>query len=312
MRVLITGSNGFIGSSLVPRLSAGGFEVFAGVRPAGSRSRLMDDTGFSLVECDIEDLSSINKVIDRIRPEIIVHLATRYAVQHQPQEAATIAATNVLGTINLLESIKGHNDIKLVNTSSCFVYAPKAAPLVETDSLSPFNFYALTKLQAEQACHFYAERYGLRIVNLRLFPPYGPGDYDRKLIPSFIMSIISGRSPQLTNGRQSWDYIHIQDVLDVYQMVIDHFDDLVSEEVETYNIGTGVTTSVRSIGETILELMGSTIEPQWGAIPERRGELLYLCSDINKLRNKLYWSPRISIREGLGSLIQWYEDKSKR
>ncbi|MBI0584497.1 MAG: NAD(P)-dependent oxidoreductase [Methanomassiliicoccus sp.] len=312
MRILITGSNGFIGSSLVLRLSVVGHQVFAGVRPGGDRSRLMNMDNITTVECDVEDLSSIDDAIAEARPDKVIHLATRYAVQHQSQDATRIAMANVVGTINLLESIKGHGNIDLINTSSCFVYAPKDAPLVETDPLSPFNFYALTKLQAEEACSYYARQYGTRIVNLRLFPPYGPGDYDRKLIPSFIKAVLSGSAPQLTNGRQKWDYIHIHDVLDAYEKVIEHFDDIVSEKVETYNIGTGQATSVRSIGETILEIMGSNIEPHYGALPERTGELFYLCSDINKVQNKLHWAPRISIHEGLASSIEWYKARSER
>ena len=90
--------------------------------------------------------------------------------------------TNVLGAVNLLEASK--DCVKLfVNASSCFVYKEKKGLLTETDELRPLNLYAATKLQAEQACSFYAENNGLKTVTLRLFPPYGPADNERKLIP---------------------------------------------------------------------------------------------------------------------------------
>ena len=308
MRVLVIGSNGFIGSKLVHRLNVGHTEVIAGLRPGGGRVCRSGRDSTKMVECDITDLSSLTEALRESSPDIVVHLATKYAVQHQPQEASSIYMTNVIGTINLLEAIRAQGDIGLINTSSCFVYASKSLPLVETDPLDPYNLYALTKLQAEEACRFYIDHHGLRIINVRLFPPYGPGDNERKMIPTFIRAILSGEAPRMTDGLQEWDYIHVDDVVDAYKEMIAHFEGLTSPGLETYNIGTGRAISVRSIGETILELMHSNIRPLWGALPLRSRELSYLCSNIDKVRSKLDWAPRVSIPEGLGSVIRYYEE----
>ncbi len=306
MRVLVVGSNGFIGSNLVRRLKDDGKETIAMVRPGGNLSRLPAQGILDYVECDILDLSSVNKVLREEHPDVVVHLATKYVVQHRPEEVAEITMTNVGGTINLLEAIRAQGNIGLINTSSCFVYSPKGSPLLESDPLDPFNLYALTKLQAEEACRFYATHYGLGIVNLRLFPPYGPGDNVRKMIPSFIRSIRAGIPPSMTRGEQRWDYIFIDDVIDAYVNVLNGFEKLSKRGFESYNIGTGDTTSVRSIGEMILELMGSKVEPLWGALPERPRELTYLCSNIDKVKKALHWAPRTSLREGLISTIDWF------
>jgi nucleoside-diphosphate-sugar epimerase len=303
MRVLVVGSNGFIGSNLVRRLRGDGNETIAMVRPGGNLYRLQAQGIQDHVECDIMDLSSISKVLREEHPDMVVHLATRYVVQHRPEEVAEITMTNVGGTINLLEAVRAQGDIGLINTSSCFVYSPKVSPLLESDPLDPFNLYALTKLQAEEACRFYSSHYGLGIVNLRLFPPYGPGDNARKMIPSFIRSIQAGAPPSMTRGEQRWDYIFIDDVINAYVKVLEGFEELSRKGFESYNIGTGDTTSVRSIGEMILELMGSKIEPLWGALPERSRELTYLCSNIDKVKKAIGWAPRTTLREGLISTI---------
>jgi len=307
MRVLVVGSNGFIGSNLVRRLRDDGKDAIALVRPGGNLSRLRTQGIQDYLECDIKDLPSINKVLREEHPDIVVHLATRYVVQHRPEEVAEITMTNVVGTINILEAIRAEGNIGLINTSSCFVYSPKNSPLLESDPLDPFNLYALTKLQAEEACRFYSSHYGLGIVNLRLFPPYGPGDNARKMIPSFIRSLLAGAAPMMTKGEQRWDYIFIDDVINAYVKVLDSFEELSKRGFESYNIGTGDTTSVRSIGEMILELMGSKIEPLWGALPERSRELTYLCSNIDKVKKAIDWAPLISLREGLISTIEWLE-----
>lgn len=307
MRVLVVGSNGFIGSNLVRRLRDDGKDTIALVRPGGNLSRLRAQGIQDYLECDIKDLPSINKVLREEHPDIVVHLATRYVVQHRPEEVAEITMTNVVGTINILEAIRAEGNIGLINTSSCFVYSPKNSPLLESDPLDPFNLYALTKLQAEEACRFYSSHYGLGIVNLRLFPPYGPGDNARKMIPSFIRSLLAGAAPMMTKGEQRWDYIFIDDVINAYVKVLDSFEELSKRGFESYNIGTGDTTSVRSIGEMILELMGSKIEPLWGALPERSRELTYLCSNIDKVKKAIDWAPLISLREGLISTIEWLE-----
>jgi len=303
MRVLVVGSNGFIGSNLVRRLRDDGKDAIALVRPGGNLSRLRTQGIQDYLECDIKDLPSINKVLREEHPDIVVHLATRYVVQHRPEEVAEITMTNVVGTINILEAIRAEGNIGLINTSSCFVYSPKNSPLLESDPLDPFNLYALTKLQAEEACRFYSSHYGLGIVNLRLFPPYGPGDNARKMIPSFIRSLLAGAAPMMTKGEQRWDYIFIDDVINAYVKVLDSFEELSKRGFESYNIGTGDTTSVRSIGEMILELMGSKIEPLWGALPERSRELTYLCSNIDKVKKAIGWAPRTTLREGLISTI---------
>ena len=107
----------------------------------------------------------------------------------------------------------------------------------------------------------------------------------------------------MTRGEQRWDYIFIDDVINAYVKVLEGFEELSRKGFESYNIGTGDTTSVRSIGEMILELMGSKIEPLWGALPERSRELTYLCSNIDKVKKAIGWAPRTTLREGLISTI---------
>ena len=284
-RVLISGAAGFIGSHLTRRLLQEGCEV--GI-----------------------DTSGVFKVVQDFQPDIIFHLATYYTVAHKPDEIQSLVETNVLGTLNLLEAARMCSVEYLVNTSSSFVYGEKSHPVKEEESLKPLNLYALTKLQAEQACSFYAQRYGLRAVTLRLYPPYGPHDHERKLIPHTIKSFLCKEPLKLTTGEQKWDYIHVSDIIDAYARLLD-----VSRFIDEHkilNIGTGKAFRVREVIEKIQQVMGVEDVPEWGAFPHRENEVMFLCADIEKARKHLDWEPGVTLGNGLESTITWFKEYFSR
>lgn len=304
-RVLITGADGFIGSHLTRRLLQEGLVVGIIEHQDCAFCRIEDV--LDKIEnhiCDLRETSRVHKIIQDFRPDIIFHLAAYYTVEHRSSEVHTLVETNVLGTLNLLEAAKVCGIDYLVNTSSSFVYGQKTHPTKEYESLDPLNLYALTKLQAEQACSFYARKYGLKAVTCRLFPPYGPEDNERKLIPHSIRSFLLGEPLKLTTGKQKWDYIHVSDIIEAYVKLLDvsHFKD----EHEIFNIGTGKAFSIREVIEKIQQIMNVDEVPDWGAYPHRENEVMFLCGDIKKARNNLMWQPRITLEEGLESTVEWF------
>ena len=189
-RILVTGATGFIGSHLTKRLVKEDFEVGIIKRKSSDIRRIKSLIGkVKIYNLDLEDTRSVFKIISHFRPQVIFHLAACYAVEHTLQELSPVVKTNVLGTINLLEASRKFGIELFVNTSSCFVYKESKDKLKESSQLNPLNLYALTKIYTEQACTFYAEKYGLKVVTFRLFPPYGPFDHLRRLIP-YTLSLI--------------------------------------------------------------------------------------------------------------------------
>jgi nucleoside-diphosphate-sugar epimerase len=305
-KILLTGGTGFIGSYLTRELLNKGYEGI--LKRSSANTWRIDDliNKIAVYTADITNTTNVEIVFSDFKPDVVYHLATYYAVQHRSSEMSTMVGTNVLGTINLLEASKNSSVELFVNTSSCFVYEQSDAKLKETDKLRPVNLYALTKLQAECACTFYVENNGARAVTLRLFPPYGPADNERKLIPFVIRSFLEGRKPNLSTGLQQWDFVNVHDIVKAYLKVltVPRF----KQKHEVFNIGTGDARSIRAVIAIIEQILGTQLEPNWGTMPQGRKEVWFNSADIIKAKNILAWQPETSLEEGLASTILWYRN----
>lgn len=306
-RILITGATGFIGSHLTRKLMEEGFKVGIIKRENSNVWRIRDLVNkISIYNADLRDIDKIFEAFFHFKPDVIFHLATYYAIEHEPQEVSLMVDTNILGTINLLEASKKFNVKLFVNTSSCFVYQESKNKLRENSELSPLNLYALTKIQAEQACSFYTKKHGLRTITFRLFSPYGPADHERRLIPYAIKNFIEEKKLRLTTGKQKWDFVYIDDIVDAYLKLLNIPNLPIKHEI--FNIGTGNAISIREVISRLKEIIGSDIEPEWGVIPHRKNEIWFLCADINKTKDFLKWKPKILIlQKGLEITVNWYK-----
>lgn len=310
-KVLITGATGFIGSHLTQRLIHEGFEVGIIKRKNSNVSRIKDLLDKIVAyDVDLRDMQAVSKAVSHFRPDVIFHLATYYAVEHQPQEISLMVDTNVLGTTNLLEASKDSMIKLFVNTSSCFVYKERKHELRESAELNPVNLYALTKIQAEQACSFFAEKYGLKIITFRIFPPYGPADHERKLVPYVVKSLLEGEKLKMTTGMQKWDFVYVDDIVNAYTKLLSISE--FPQRHEILNVGTGNAISVREVVSQIKEIIDAELEPVWGVIPHRKNEVWFTCADINKTKSFLGWQPETKLREGLERTVKWYRTSGKR
>lgn len=307
-RVLITGATGFIGSHLTRKLIEKGFEVGIIKRKNSNAWRICDLVNkISTYNADLRYIHEVSEAISHFKPDVIFHLATYYAVEHKPEEVSLMVDTNVLGTINLLEASKKFNVKLFANTSSCFVYQESKNKLRENSGLSPLNLYALTKIQAEQACSFYTEKYELKAITFRLFPPYGPADHKRRLIPYAIKNFFEEKKLKLTTGEQRWDFVYVDDIIEAYFKLINIPNLPIKHEI--FNIGTENAISVREVISRLKEIIGSGIKPEWGVISHRTNEVWFICADISKAKDFLKWQPKIQIlREGLELTVKWYKN----
>jgi len=301
-RIFITGAAGFIGARLTAALVKDGYDVGILTRKGTDLSRLSGIVdSLTVFPGDVREGDEISRMFGEFKPDMVIHLVTYYAVEHVPQEIGVMLDTNVRGTINLLDAARVHGVRFFLNTSTCAVYEQKDRPLKETDPVSPQNLYAVTKLQAEEACRFYALNYEVPGLTLRLFPPFGPGDHPRRLIPFVITSFLENKSPTLTTGKQQWDFVYVDDIVDAYRAVLDAYP--FKTPYDEINIGTGTPVSIRDLVLAAREMTGSEVELSWGAVPHRKNEVWFNSSDNTKAARLLGWAPKVSLAEGLQRTI---------
>lgn len=305
-KVLVTGANGFIGSHITRKLLNKGYDVGITKREQSDLWRIKDISDkLTTYIADLSNTENVMEVIADFKPNYILHLATYYTVQHQPQEIQLITNTNITGTLNLLEASKKNSVDLFVNTSSCFVYEESDDKISEENNLRPLNLYALSKINSEEACTFYSNNYGLKTVTFRIFPPYGPADHQRRLIPFVINNILNDEKLEMTSGKQKWDFIYVEDIADAYLKVIQNSEQIKNHEI--FNLGTGQAFSIREVVSILNNLMENKVQPVWGAIPQRKNEIWNMHADIKKTNDKINWQPKISLKEGLKLTLNWYK-----
>lgn len=288
MHYLITGATGFIGSHLTRRLVAQGERVSIFIRSNSDRSAIKAvleklDTH----EVDLRTASTVSRAIDMIEPTIVFHCAAAGVSDPflPPDEAIR---SNVYGTINLLRAIKGRARVIVLRTPG---------------EIEALNVYAAAKAAAWQFCRMYRRTQGWPIAGAMVYQVYGPHQDQKNVIPSAIEAALNDRDFTMTSGRSQRDWIYIDDVIDalIAQARADRFD------VDSIDLGTGSTLSVRAVVERIYQLIGRGGKPIVGALPDRPGEVDIQKADVITAASILNWRAKTPIDDGLKATIQWMQ-----
>ena len=329
MKIIVTGAAGFIGSSLCEYFQKSninhlGIDDFS----YGYKENVYNGNVplFSFIEMNICD-QAIENLIDN--GDILIHLAAISSLPENQSNPVKSFQTNNLGTINLLEASrkKGVSHFIFASTSAVYENATEY-PCKEEDTFkTPSILYSLGKLHCEDYCKSFYSLYGLPYTIIRFFNVYGPkNDYHRKfppLIPYIIKELSENRSPILHgNGKQSRDYIFIEDLIDFINKVIY----LPTSKNNTYNISSNKIISVEDIFSIIKRKLHSEIQPIyvnekhfWDKYPLLNEGIyklnpLFLEKEVNKFTqgdnskalSQLNWSPNTKIENGIEKTIKYY------
>jgi len=314
MRILVTGGAGFIGSHLVRKLRSLHHDVVVlddfndFYNPEIKRANVAGfDPDVVVVEGDIRQAGDVARAFAAGPFDSIVHIAARAGVRPSIQQPQLYVDTNITGTLHLLEAARQHSVPQFVFASSSSVYGlSKTVPFSEDlplpQTLSP---YAATKLAGEQLCGNYSSLYGLRVVCLRFFTVYGPGQRPDLAIHKFTDSIIQGRPiPKFGDGNTRRDYTYIDDILLGILGALDYQ----AKPFDIFNLGESETTTLNELIAQLESATGRTALIE--ALPEQKGDMPLTCADIRKAREHLGYNPQVKIRDGIPKFVDWYLRKS--
>jgi UDP-glucose 4-epimerase len=302
MEALVTGGAGFIGSHLVDALVKRGDRVVVIDDLSTGRRENLDqaiDKGALLLEAEITDEAAVTDAFEAHRPELVFHLAAQIDVRRSVSEPVFDLGVNVAGTLNLLEAARRTQARRLLLASTGgAIYGEgtgRPLPLDEQAECRPDAPYGQSKYAAEGYLALYSRLYGLSTVALRLGNVYGSRQDplgEAGVVAIFCGALLDGGTPRVFgDGHQTRDYVYVGDVVEAFLAGAE------SDAQGTYNIGTGVETSVLELGRQLAGVCNREFDPEM--VPPRPGEVQRIAIDSARAVDDLGWRPRTSLLEGL-------------
>ena len=303
-RALVTGATGFVGANLAARLVADGHDVHLLARPGSDRWRLRGVEEHAPVrEVDLTDGDAVDELVGAIAAEWVFHLAAHggYSWQTDPRR---IVATNVHGSLNVVEAALRVGFESFVNTGSSSEYGFKDHAPPETEWLEPNSYYAVAKASGTLLCSFVGRSRGVRMSTLRLYSVYGPYEQPGRLVPTLVLHALEGTLPPLVRPEIARDFVYVDDVVDAYLLAAE-----CGSPGGVYNVGTGVQTTLGEAVEAARRVFGVAAAPQWGSMTERDWDTSVWVADSRKIRAELGWEPRDGFDDGLAKLGRWFGER---
>ncbi|WP_266169874.1 NAD-dependent epimerase [Dyella subtropica] len=329
MRILVTGTAGFVGAALTERLLARGDEVY-GIDnhndyydPSLKEARLArfsKHPGYTHLRADLADAVAVNRAFETFKPQRVVNLAAQAGVRYSLQNPQAYVQSNLVGFINMLEACRHHPVEHLVYASSSSVYgANRKLPFSVKDAVDhPVSLYAASKKANELMAHTYSHLYGLPTTGLRFFTVYGPWGRPDMSPMLFADRISRGEPIDVFNfGNHSRDFTYIDDIVEGVICTLDHpaqpDPDYNAEQphlgtssapYRVYNIGNDQPVQLLRFIELMEQNLGRTVEKR--LLPMQPGDVPDTWADVSALRRDVGYAPNTSIEEGVKRFVAWY------
>ncbi len=297
---LVTGGAGFVGSHLVDRLLDDGWEVSVVDNLRwGKRSNVDGRATFHQV--DITSGGDLTAILERERPQVVFHLAAQISIVRSMEAPIEDTQINVVGTVNVLDACvrAGVEHFMFMSTGGALYGQPEQVPCDEDYMAAPLSVYGASKLAAERYVRLIAATAGVRYTILRPGNIYGPRQSGGSVISTFLRQMLAGELVTVFgDGMQERDYVYVDDVVEAMMLAVTRQE---SGEPHTFNLGTGVGTSVREVYEAIAQATGSGAPPEYA--PAREGEVQRISLDASRAERHLGWRPRMSFEEGIARTV---------
>ncbi len=342
MKILVTGSAGFIGFHLVNKLLQDGNTVvgidnindyydvelkYSRLKQCGisrnaeqwhSPEQSSTFPGYKFIRMNLEDREKLNKLFEIERFDAICNLAAQAGVRYSLENPHAYISSNIVGFMNILEACRYSKIQHLVYASSSSVYGNSdKMPLSVTDPVdNPISLYAATKKSNELMAHTYSHLFNIRTTGLRFFTVYGPwGRPD--MAPILFANAISNNIAikVFNNGNLERDFTYIDDIVEGIVRVIystipgNQQPETGSEQsipYSIYNIGNGNPVKLLDFIETMEAALGKKAIKDF--LPMQPGDVYKTFADINALKNDFGYEPNTSVQKGIGEFVKWFKE----
>ncbi len=329
MKILVTGSAGFIGYHVAKRLLVDGHQIigldnlneYYDVNLKKSRLNLLSEfSGYSHHTCNLQDKEDIESLFAKETPESVVHLAAQAGVRYSLQHPHEYIQSNVVGFLNILEGCRNHPVKHLVFASTSSVYGlNKGFPFATTDGTNhPVSLYAATKKDNELSAHSYSHLFGIPATGLRFFTVYGPWGRPDMALFLFTKNILAGKPIDVFNhGNMTRDFTYIDDIVEGIIRVLakppvanvdwdakNPNPSNSSAPYHLYNIGSNSPVPLMDFIREIEKNLG--LDAEINFLPMQPGDFQKSHADVSGLVNDFGYQPKFNIETGIKNFIEWY------
>ena len=331
MKVLVTGTAGFIGSHVAMRLLERGDEVigidnmsdYYDVTLKQARlARFADNPRYTHIAADLADRDAIEVAFATHKPQRVVNLAAQAGVRYAATNPHVYVSSNVTGFLHILEGCRHHGVEHLVFASTSSVYgANTKMPFSEHQSTEhPLTLYAATKKANEQMAHSYAHLYGIPSTGLRFFTVYGPWGRPDMALFLFTKAILAGEPIKVFNhGHHKRSFTYVDDIVEGVIRTLDQVPvanpawngdapDPASSNVpyRIFNIGNEQPVQLLRYIEVLEQCLGR--EAQMDMLPLQAGDVPDTEADVSELIERVGYRPKVSVEEGVANFVEWYQN----
>lgn len=298
-KILLTGAAGFVGRALLAEAGTEHEWTALDLGFPGNWSPGPEVT--ESVVSDLSDPDSLRSIVERARPDAVVHLAGWTGKGGTKENRAKLLAANLVSTWNLLDAIASFGttgSVQFLLASSALVYGDQPGPFRESFETRPPDEYALTKWLAEEAVRASARSGAVLPTVVRPAVIYGPGQSGAMFVPSLAKALAKGEFFPMTAGGQKRDLIHVRDVGRAILALVRVRADGV------FNVGTGTGIPMLEIGRKMAEMAGRPDLLRVGEIPYRENEVWDYAVDATKLTEATGWAPQTVLAQGLKETLE--------
>jgi nucleoside-diphosphate-sugar epimerase len=295
MKILMTGSTGYIGSHLYSKLKESNYDI----KVVLNKNPIVYSETF-VEEKDIHTYVNhykLKEFITSFNPDLCIHLASSQSEDESLESIENLINSNLKFSTELINSLSLSSCRKFINTGTSWQH-------YESVVYNPVNLYAATKQAFQDILVYYAEAFDFRIITLKLFDTYGPNDHRKKIINLLLNQIKSDQPLKLTPGNQLINLIHVDDIVEAYMIAIDLIVKNSEEKITEYGVSAEETITIKALAELIEKLSRKNLNIIFGGVNYRNREVFTPWKSFNLLPG---WKPKIELDAGLKEMLNDFQ-----